>query len=218
MKLFRILAVSATLVSLVVAVMAMPLQASALENTCSVLAIGTQNTAGQEKSRFVLNGDGTVSATFKVTGDENCEQDVTLASWQAPDADKGQPYEQQKLFAHVSGTFGLGTHTLTVKMPDCFYQIDLVRGNVPTGPNGSPVYEAGRMMGSLHGGTKKCEETPPQTPPKTPEPPTEPEVKSEVTTLPNTGIGSNVAIIALLVSVVAGAGHYFYHSRRSTNQ
>ncbi len=126
-------------------------------SSCSVTATGTQNSTGTEKSRFKFVGNNKVSAEFEVKGDANCKQEVTLASWQAPDADKGRPYSEQKLFKFVSGKFGVGKHTLTVELPNCFYQVDLVRGSNPTGIDGGPVYEEGRMMGSLHGGKTKCE-------------------------------------------------------------
>lgn len=151
---------------------------------CTVVSVGKTNTAGNRDSRFVLSKDGTVSAAFEVKG-KDCKEPVVLATWQAPDGDKGRPYELQKLFAHKNGTFAEGKHTLTVKMPDCFYQVDLARGLSPTGPNSSAVYEKGRLMGSLHGGTKKCDEPKkPETPkqpdcppekPKTPEKPKQPE-------------------------------------------
>ena len=88
---------------------AQPASATSNHNeTCKVMATGKKNTAGNADSRFVLNSNGTVSATFEVTGPENCKMDVTLVSWEAPNATNGRPYELQKLFAHVTGTFGKG--------------------------------------------------------------------------------------------------------------
>jgi LPXTG-motif cell wall-anchored protein len=184
--------------------------------TCEAIAVGTKNTAGAANSRFVLNGNGTVSATFEVKGDANCQVPVSMAAWTAPDATHGRPYDQQKLFSHATGTFGAGKHTLTVKLPNCFYQIDLVRGTSPTGPNGSAVYDDKLMMGSLHGGTKACE-TP--TPPPTPTPPTTPQTPAtpvaQVTpqALPNTGAGSTVAIAAV-VAVIAGVAYHYVRRNR----
>src|SRR5688572_11145687 len=90
-----------------------PANATSNQTECSVKAVGTKNTAGNTDSRFKLNSDGTVSATFEVKGGKDCKQTVTLATWQAPDGDKGRPYELQKLYAHKTGTFGVGKHTLT---------------------------------------------------------------------------------------------------------
>ena len=187
---------------------------------CDAVSIGTKNTATGAGSRFVLNNDGTVSATFKVEGDSTCKMAVSLASWQAPDALKGRPYDQQKLFAHMSGTYGVGTYTLTVKLPTCYYQVDLVRGTSPTGPNGSPVYDDALMMGSLHGGTKTCVDTPPTTPPTTPETPqapVQPQVLAAATpeALPNTGAGSTAAIAAVLAAI-AGAGYSYMRRLRKS--
>lgn len=202
---------------LVMGAIAMPVRVGATGTTteCSVVATGTKNTAGNADSRFVLNGDGTVSAEFEVKGDANCKQDVLLASWQAPDGDKGRPYDQQKLYKYVTGNFGAGKHTLTVQLPDCYYQVDLVRGTVPTGQNGSPLYEKGRMMGSLHGGTKKCEETKKPETPTTPvtQQPATPQVAAAATTLPSTGAGSVLGLFAG-TSAFGAAAHHFMVKRR----
>jgi hypothetical protein len=159
-------------------------------NNCSVESVGDKNTAGNADSRFVLNDNGTVSATFEVKGGNDCKVDVVLASWQAPDGDKGLPYSDQKLFKHVSGNFGKGKHTLTVELPKCYYQVDLARGKNPTGPNGSAVYEKERLMGSLHGGTQKCEE------PKTPTTTTTTSTPTPAPVMPATGAGSILGIFA----------------------
>jgi hypothetical protein len=174
---------------------ATPVAATTQTETCTVKAVGKKNTAGNPDSRFVLNGDNTVTAVFEVKGNEDCKLEVTLASWQAPDADKGRPYDQQKLFKFVTGTFGVGTHKLTVALPDCFYQVDLVRGSKPTGIDGGPVYEQGRMMGSLHGGTKVCE------PPKPPEEP-----KEKPKELPKTGPASILGLFTG-TAIAGGAAH-----------
>ena len=123
---------------------------------CSVVAAGTKNTVGTSSAdRFSLNGSS-VTSKFIVAGDANCRVDVSLATWTAPDGLKGQPYSAQKLYGSATGTFAPGTHSLSTKTPDCYYQFDLIRGKSATASNGSPVYEVGRMMGSAHGGTKVC--------------------------------------------------------------
>lgn len=184
-------------------------------NTCTVSSVGKKNTANQADSRFKLNGNK-VTATFEVKGNADCKQDVVLASWQAPDGDKGRPYELQKLYKYVSGTFGVGKHTLTVELPDCFYQVDLARGKNPTGPNGSAVYEQGRLMGSLHGGTKVCEEPKQPEEPKTPETPETPtpETPAPAPEMPATGAGSLLGVFA--GSSILGAGaHHLIAKRRA---
>jgi LPXTG-motif cell wall-anchored protein len=219
MKLLRIaFVVPVIALSLAVSVAAAQ-PASAAATNCDAVAVGTKNTAGNTDSRFVVNGNGTVSATFEVKGDATCQMTVSMAAWSAPDAAKGRPYDQQKVFDHVTGTFGVGKHTLTVKMPNCFYQIDLARGANPTGPNGSAVYETGRLMGSLHGGTKVCETpTPPPTPPTTPQPPVTPVTPVAPTpeVLPNTGAGSTAAIVAV-AAAIAGTAYHYVRGRRNYN-
>lgn len=192
-----------------ISTVALNASASAAESTdCSVKAVGSVNTAGNSDSRFVLNKDGTVSASFKVSG-TNCDEPVTLSIWQAPDAAKGQPYDQQKLDSHVSGNFTEGTHTLSVKLPNCYYQADLVRGTSPTGENGSAVYEKANMMGSLHGGSQKCVETTATTVTPTPDPtPTTPAAATAPTVLPNTGTGSDIFLSAIVAGIVGTAFQY----------
>lgn len=200
---------------------AAPASAATTSTTCTVVSTGTKNTAGAADSRFVLNKDGTVSASFKVSGND-CKEDVTLATWEAPDGVHGLPYSAQKLFSHVTGTFGTGTHTLTVKMPNCYFQIDLVRGNQATDSNGGPEYGTVShipMLGSLHGGTQTCEQppvTPPVTPPTTPVTPP----KTPVTTpaaLPNTGTGSNI-LVAVLGAGVLGTAFQYARQMRAARQ
>ncbi|HJQ09107.1 MAG TPA: LPXTG cell wall anchor domain-containing protein [Candidatus Saccharimonadales bacterium] len=189
-----------------------PVNATNNTTTCAVKSIGKKNTAGNADSRFVLSSNGTISATFEVTGKSGCKQDVTLASWQAPNAEKGRPYGQQKLYKHVTGTFGTGKHTLTVELPKCYYQVDLVRGSKPTGKDGGPVYKQGRMMGSLHGGTKECKEDTPKTTEtlKT----STPQISSATTELPHTGSGSLAGIFAG-TTVLGTLAHFVFTKRRN---
>lgn len=181
-------------------VMLAPVQASAA-TTCSVKMNGTTNTANQSDSRWMLSADGVATGTFTVTGDNDCQQTVTLSAWQAPNADKGQPYDQQKLVSHVSGTFGPGAHSLSIQVPHCFYQLDMIPGDNPAGENGTAQYTPGTLIGSLHGGTQSCDVTPPVTPPQTP------------STLPNTGVGSNVIIAGLVATVLGTAFAYVRRMR-----
>jgi LPXTG-motif cell wall-anchored protein len=185
--------------------------ATAATTSCTVKAINTRSATSTPANRFGLNSDGSVTSTFMVSGDENCQQAVTLADWQAPtgkDA-KGQPYDKQKLFKFVTGTFGVGTHTLTVQLPDCYYQVDLVRGSSPTDANGGPLYGKPVMMAALHGGTQACVTPTPPTPtsPTTPTPQT-PVMPQQPTSLPNTGAGSNIFLGALGASVLGAAFQY----------
>jgi hypothetical protein len=206
MSIMTKLATSVVATLAVSTIMLAPVQASAA-TTCSVKMNGTTNTANQTDSRWSLSTSGVATGTFTVTGDDDCTQTVTLSAWQAPDGVKGQPYSQQKLVSHVSGTFGPGTHNLSIQIPDCFYQLDMIPGANPTGPDGSAQYTVGSLIGSLHGGTQTCEVTPPQTPPQTPETPAAP------TALPNTGVGSNVVVAGLFATVLGTAFAYLRRMR-----
>jgi hypothetical protein len=68
----------------------------------------------------------------------------------------------QELFDSDVQTLGAGKHTLTVKLPDCFFQIDFIGGPAidKFGPNGSNIrYSAeGRLIGTGSGGIHPCEE------------------------------------------------------------
>ena len=66
----------------------------------------------------------------------------------------------QELFDSDTGTFGAGRHSLTVMLPDCFFQIDFVGGPVINqfGPAGSNInYSAqGRLIATALGGVHPC--------------------------------------------------------------
>jgi len=211
--LYRVIVPLAVIASLSVGLLAaLPATAHAdttTANTCSVTTVGTKDTAGNANSRFALNSDNTVSATVVVKGDASCQQAVTLTSWEAPDALKGQPYSEQQLFAHTTDTLGVGTYTISVALPDCFYQVDLVKGTNPTGPNNSAVYTVGSLLGSLHGGAQQCT-TPTPTTPSTPAGPQTPVAPAA---LPNTGVGSMPFVAAGAMAVVGTAFGYLRQLR-----
>ena len=205
----------AAFIALSLSVVSIPVTpANAVSETCSVKSTGTKNTTGASDSRFVVNNNSTVSATFEVKGDDSCRQTVTLATWTAPDAAKGRPYNLQKLHDHVTKTYGKGTYTLTATLPNCFYQVDLVRGDNQTSPN----YAKSTMMGSLHGGVKTCEVS--VTPRVTPTPTTTPSasVLSATSTtlpaaLPSTGPTESFIVVTLLAALAAAGAQYLRQSR-----
>jgi hypothetical protein len=165
--------------------------------SCDVKRVGT-NDVGGENSRFILNADGTVTARFEVTGTD-CHQAVTLDTWQAPNGTDGKPYAAQKLFSRTTGVYQTGFHTISTKMPSCFYQVDLLVGKATV--TTVPYTSATPLRGNLHGGTQSCD-TPVATPTPTPQ------VETASSTLPNTGPGA-----IILVFVLALAGGYIFHIR-----
>lgn len=62
--------------------------------------------------------DSAITATFEVKGNNNCKPKLTLTSWS----------NGQTIYAQTSGTFSAGTHTLSVKRPDCFARAELSQG------------------------------------------------------------------------------------------
>jgi hypothetical protein len=179
--------------------------AYATNGVCDIPKLSLGEATG--KGMSVQNGK--ISASFVVEG-HDCTTPVTLAVWKSPSAN-GQPINDQKLFGHVTKTFGPGQHTLTADVPDCYFQADLLVGSNPTAPDGTPnyAYQNGQIL-SVHplrdwkyGGDKVCEE------PKTPEQPKVPQVQAAQTTpakLPSTGAGA-VASTFFGVSASAGLAH-----------
>jgi LPXTG-motif cell wall-anchored protein len=157
--------------------------------------------------------NGTVSVNVIIEGNSSCRKDFVVASFKIPhETLKVYPLEAQTLYDYKAmSNKGPGTYKMTVKVPDCYHQVDLARGTNPTGPNGRLPYEAGRMLNAYVGGTKSCIEKPvtptPVTPVATPPAPTP-------TTLPKTGTGSVLATI-LGVSAIS-AGLYSIVQRRRT--
>jgi len=70
--------------------------------------------------------------------------------------------QQQDVFDSDTGTFGAGRHSLTIIVPDCFFQVDFVGGKVIDhfGPAGSNITYARqmRLISTVLGGVHQCEE------------------------------------------------------------
>lgn len=172
---------------------------------CSVGAVGGDHT----QKNITVNGT-TASVKFAVKGDADCKQDVTFAAWEAP-SKTGLPLNEQKLYNFTTGTYGVGIHEVSVQLPVCetdknivrFYQADLLRGNNPTNVNGSADYaatgESGRLIDWKIGGEKCPEPTKPVTPAKKTTP-AAPEA------LPETGAAGLIAP-AMLTGTLAGVVH-----------
>jgi len=197
---------------------ALPLSVHADSTTnCTVTAVGTKNTVGNSDSRWSIAGNK-ATVQVKVTGTD-CNEPVTIASWQAPDALKGQPYSAQKLFAHNTAVLTTGTHAMSVELPDCFYQVDVVRGSAATDTKGGPEYKANggiQILGSLHGGTKACTTTTGGGGGDTPTPPSTPTVAGDTTVLPNTGSGSLPIVSAVAATVVGTLAWHRRQIRKAT--
>lgn len=107
----------------------------------------------------------TVKVTFTYTG--SGPHDFTLVSYTAPGStfDASTAY-LQLIYQESSITVnGPGTYSLTVKIPNCYYQIDFVCGDAidqlgPTdaGPDQSNIFYTpqSRLIGADNGGTQSC--------------------------------------------------------------
>ncbi len=97
--------------------------------TCVSYKVTTPNNRSTTVSDLAGNtqqGD-TVTVTFTVPSGMN--DTLTLVSYEAPSSSftDSNAYEQT-IYQQATGTFSPGTHTLTVKIPNCDYQIDFVCG------------------------------------------------------------------------------------------
>jgi hypothetical protein len=120
----------------------------------------------------ILNVGQGMMATATFTLAAGCPS-ITLVSYTAPSATfTFASADQQVLFASQTAS-GAGAHTLSVNLPDCFFQVDLVFGSAIAhlGPaDSNNFYSAqGRLIQGINGGTTACTET--VTPPATETPP-----------------------------------------------
>lgn len=87
-----------------------------------------------------------------------CEDvELSLASYEAPAATFELP---QTLFDSDTGVFDAGVHTLEIDVPDCFFQVDFVRG--PVIEDLDEELYGDRKIDWENGGTHSC--TPPPCP------------------------------------------------------
>lgn len=67
---------------------------------------------------------------------------------------------QQTVFDTATATLAAGAHTLSVDVPNCFFQVDFVLGSpISTlGPAGSSNFYGaqGRLISAMNGGTTSC--------------------------------------------------------------
>ena len=107
-----------------------------------------------------VNEGDTVKVNFTVAAGKTVE--LTLVSYKAP-----APYSDaeniqfQTIYQVATGVFGAGQHSLTVKVPNCYFQLDFVGGKAisPFGPAGSKILYGpqGRLISFVNGGTKPCD-------------------------------------------------------------
>jgi uncharacterized repeat protein (TIGR01451 family) len=140
---------------------------TAAASGCSTRAPGTVTYAvnGIQVSTLaghVEQGDE-ASASFTVPA--GCTLQLSLVAYTAPSGVfDGTTILQQRVYGARSGTFGPGRHSLSVRVPACFFQLDFVHGPVITtfGPPGSGNYytNQGRLISSAMGGSTSCASRP----------------------------------------------------------
>lgn len=146
--------------------------------------------------------DGKAYIRVVVTG-AGCSQNVSLVAWKTSSI-SGQPYRDQVMLESKSATVVTGdSKTMNVTIPDCYFQIDLVRG----GPNGSSQGGGSygdRMIHSVHGGNKTC--FPVEPPPPPPPPPPAPTYSCDLLNL-RTDSGKKVYVTEFKTSAANGAAY-----------
>jgi hypothetical protein len=106
----------------------------------------------------VAEGD-TVTANFTVAAGRSVT--LSLVSYEAPaPTSNAENLQYQEVFRLATGTFAAGTHSLTVKAPNCYFQVDFVGGVAIDhfGPAGSNILYGvqGRLIGFANGGSAPC--------------------------------------------------------------
>lgn len=198
-------------------------EANTTNASCGVLAVNLPNGQGYFKS-FTTSGN-TASANFDISGGAGCEEQVTVAVWRAPYGSTNfQPYSQQVLLSSKTAYYSAGDNYLTVNVPNCDYQVDVLRGNAATRPDGTANYVYPQIVDWLQAGNKTCEPpskpTPPSTPVTTTKPPVTPPsnptaipvvaaAKTTTTPLPNTGPGA--VVVVFIAAVIGGALFHHFH-------
>lgn len=148
-----------------------------------------------------LNGN-ILTTKVVVTGEEGCTKSVSVAAWKFPNA-TGLPLKSQVLYKTNTQTFGVGEHTISVEVPACYWQADIMEGTRPTAADGTPDYKIGdpsdpktdRFIDVAFGGDKECF---PKNEPTAPS-------NTQITELPSTG--SNVTMMIVSTGLVSTLGY-----------
>jgi len=137
-----------------------------------------------------VTSGGVLSVQFTVApGCTNVE--VSIVTYDSPSGTFNRNTAgQQVVFDQATGMFDAGVHTLAVDVPQCFFQVDFVRGPVivKLGPAGSSNFygDQGRLIEAKSGG-QACTTT------TTTQPPTVQQVTTTTsTTLPTQVLGEQI--------------------------
>ena len=186
-----------------------------------------------EPGKFVINADKTATGYFKIVGDPGCTYPVSVVSWHADPSLQPKPefFTTQKMYDVKTQTFGVGSHSMTVKLPVCStdpnivsgYQVDVFATGNPSPvmhvPNTGGFYDQPQAAGwpmviDWHVGGNKCP-APVAPPVVTPQAPAVATPVASPTVLPNAGAGSVIGITGA-VTALAAAGHNLVMRRRNS--
>jgi hypothetical protein len=109
----------------------------------------------------------TVTANFTIAAKAGPTV-VSLVGYDAPGPNfNAHTASRQKIDSVASGTFGPGPHSLSIKLPNNYYQVDFILGTTITkfGPAGSHIFYSaqGRLLSADNGGTQAVQTAPPPT-------------------------------------------------------
>jgi hypothetical protein len=155
MKNFAKLLVTASVLAVSSFAVVAPQSTSAASSTCDAHGIGNKTmTNSTDNTAYKINGNQ-ATVTFDVS---NCANgiDISIIAWKAPNGTTGKPYAEQTMFAHKTDHFNNGRHSMTITLPDCFFQVDTVTGTKLTGSTGEAWHYDSRQVAFMHGGTKSC--------------------------------------------------------------
>ncbi len=107
-----------------------------------------------------VNQGDTVQVRFTVIAGATPHR-FSFVSYTAPSATFiASEASQQQEFDSATGVFGPGTYTMSVVVPNCYFQIDFVCGDIlaPLGPEGSNIFYTpqGRLISADNDGTQAC--------------------------------------------------------------
>ncbi|VTR96973.1 Serine-aspartate repeat-containing protein F OS=Candidatus Accumulibacter sp. BA-93 GN=sdrF PE=4 SV=1: Cna_B: Cna_B: Cna_B: Cna_B: Cna_B: Cna_B: Cna_B: Cna_B: Cna_B: Cna_B: Cna_B: Cna_B: Cna_B: Cna_B: Cna_B: Cna_B [Gemmata massiliana] len=103
-----------------------------------------------------------ITVTFNVNVPAGQTHQITFVSYTAPGADfDANTASQQKIYDLDTDEFGPGYHTLTVRVPNCYYQVDFVCGFAidKLGPANSNIFYTPqkRLVSADNGGAECCD-------------------------------------------------------------
>ena len=106
----------------------------------------------------VKEGD-VVTANFTVKAGKTVE--VSLVSYMGDQPIVPPNLGHQEIYDLQTGVFGPGQHSLTVTIPECYFQVDFIGGKAiyPLGPTGSNILYGvqGRLLSFAIGGDNPCQ-------------------------------------------------------------